>query len=101
MFLDTLQRWVADNRAALEADGVTIKLSEPSDTPNPAQSLTMTKAEREADVVVWVSGECEVAIGHVDGVTLDAEQTHHDFSSPDQLVAVLGELAAKVRSGDL
>lgn len=101
MFLDTLQRWVADNRATLKADGVTVELHKPSDTPNPAQALTMTRAERDADVVVWVSGECEAAIGNVGGITIDAEQTHHDFDSPDQLVGVLDALAARLRSGDL
>jgi hypothetical protein len=76
MFLGALERWTAEHRSELEARGVEVRLSERNATDKPAQRLTLSTQDREAELIVWVSGECETAIGRPDS-SVTPEQIHY------------------------
>jgi phage-related protein len=92
VFLETLQRWTQERRSDFEARGVEVILSTPSETDKPGQCVVLRRAATEAEVCVWISGECEAAIGSADEV----EQVHHDLQSESELVDVLNTLAARL-----
>jgi hypothetical protein len=92
MFLRTLEEWTTENRRDLEARGVEVLLSERS---KPSQWLNLRTADRELEVGVWASGECEVAVGHPEGAC-SPQQSHHDFTAPSELVELLDNLSARV-----
>jgi hypothetical protein len=87
MFLDGLQSWVAQNRPALEAVGVTVSLSDPTPWEKSGQGVLLSRPDREGQVLVWDSGECEVALGDV--ARPDPDQRHHDLTSNEELWEIL------------
>ena len=97
MFLEALQTWASEHRAKLEAAGVEVRLAEPSQTQKASQWLTQRGQTREAEIGVWVSGECEAAIGVPDG-SAAPDQMHHELTSGSELRRVLDDLAARVMS---
>jgi hypothetical protein len=87
MYLETLSGWVRRSRPDLEAAGFAIQLSERMARTKPSQGLSVSARGREAEIRVWVSGECDVMIGDV--TTGAVEVTHHDLQSDDELLTVL------------
>jgi hypothetical protein len=79
VFLEALQPWTESNREALEAAGATVKLSDPSPWDKPSRGVILSTPDREGEVWVWASGECEVIVGNV--ASGDPEQTHHNLCS--------------------
>jgi hypothetical protein len=63
--LEALQAWTAERKAGLNASGIEVALTEPSTTPKPAQWLTLRTPTAEAEIGLWISGECETAIGRL------------------------------------
>jgi hypothetical protein len=97
VFLEALQTWTSEHRAELEDAGVEVRLAEPSKTRKPSQWLTLRGRRREAEIGLWVSGECETGIGTPDGSAV-FELVHHELTSASEVRRVLQDLAAQVMS---
>ncbi len=87
VFLETLQSWTERNRGDLESAGVTVTLSEPTKWDKPSQGVTLSTPSREGEVLVWISGECEVMVGDV--ASPEVDMTHHDLTVDTELLDVL------------
>jgi hypothetical protein len=97
VYLEALHDWVERNRTQLEAAGVEVRLSEPTSSDKPSRSLVLSRGDREGDLTVWSTGECEVIVGNVGSGS--PEQVHHEFSSEAELVDVLDAFRARFRDG--
>lgn len=88
---DVLDVWLYSVKKVLEASGVIARLERsPTDRPNPSYALNLRRNDHEADLVIWDSGEAELAIGRVDG---SVRQTHFDdLRNRNDLSRVLSEL---------
>jgi len=97
MFLEALQAWTAERRTGLVASGVEVVLGDVGATPKPSQWLTLRRPGLEAEMGLWMSGECETAIGRVPPDPSDPpELNHYDLASVSELVEILDKLAASV-----
>jgi len=87
MDLDALVGWSERNRERLNAAEIAVTLSETSPRDKPSRTLSLSSPRLEADVMVWITGECDVVIGHV--ASGDTDVVHHEFASDDELFAAL------------
>lgn len=73
---DVLEVWAFSMGKAFDSFGVIARFERSStDRPNPSCSLNLRRDDREADLVVWESGEGELVVGKVNGAI---NQTHFD-----------------------
>lgn len=91
--LDFIEVWWCSVRATLESAGVTGRFERSPDTrPNPSCSLNLRRGGLEADLVVWESGEAELAVVEADG---SVSQSHFDdLRNRRDLDVILSRLAA-------
>jgi len=98
VYLEVLQSWVERNRGELEAAGVTVALSQPTQWGKPSQRVLLSTPGREGEVSVWTSSECEVIVGDV--VSGDPDHVHHNATSDSELLDLLDAFRARfVASG--
>lgn len=85
--LDFIEAWWISLSQLLEANGVIGRFERsPTDRPNPSCSLNLHRGNLEVDLLVWASGEAELATVAPDGSIL---QKHFDDVRKHR---VLGEL---------
>ena len=70
-----------------------VTLSDPTPWDKPSQGVTLATPQREGEVRVWASGECEVVVGDV--ASGDPDQVHHDLTSNEEFVALLDAFRAQ------
>jgi hypothetical protein len=90
--LDCVEVWLSSLRSIFESAGVAVIFSRSTDgRPNPSCAVNLRLGPVEADLVVWESGEAELAmIGPVGA----AEQTHFDdIRDVNKLAAVMARMA--------
>jgi len=89
--VDFVEAWWLSIRPLIEAAGVLGRFERSSmDRPNPSCSLNLRRNEIEADLLVWESGEAELAIIEHDG---SANQQHFDdIRSGTNLGAILSRI---------
>ena len=89
--LDVIYVWFTTMKAVFfEFSAVTRYEESPTDRPNPSCSMNIRLKDREADLVVWSSGEAELVIGEIGDVV---EQVHFDdLKNRDSLLSVLSRL---------
>jgi hypothetical protein len=74
--VDFMEAWWLSIRPLLEAAGVAGRFERsPVNRPNPSCTLNLRRNEFEADLLVWESGEAELATVEHDGST---NQQHFD-----------------------
>lgn len=92
---EIIETWVASLTGILEARRITVSVLISDDQrPNPSCSLNLRRAEAEADLVLWASGEAELALSP-DGEDVVLEHLE-GLSSAPALGAVLGRMLAAV-----
>lgn len=91
-----IEIWWHSVHAMLEAGGVTGRFERsPTDRLNPSCSLNLRREELEVDLLVWNSGEAELAAVETDG---SVSQQHFDeLQDPATLEAVLVKLSSLAR----
>lgn len=91
--LDFIEVWWRSIRAVLESAGVTARFERSPDTrPNPSCSLNLRRHDLEADLVVWESGEAELAVVDSDGSV--SKRHFDDLRNRQDLDVALSRLAA-------
>ena len=94
---DVLEVWFHSMQALLNVFGVIGRFDRsPPGRPNPSCCLNLRHNDLEADLLVWGSGEAELAVGKVDG---SVSQMHFDdVRNRTNLTTVLSKLAEFVVS---
>jgi hypothetical protein len=88
MFLDFLRSWCLSLESFLPTQGIELRFGATDDDRNKASGwVTILRGEREAELLVWDTGEAEYAAG---GGGADLEQRHYDLTSVVELAGVLG-----------
>lgn len=89
--LDCVEIWLRSLRVLFEGAGTTVRFDRVMDArPNPSCALNLRLDLLEADLVVWESGEAELALVAADGST---NQEHFDdLRAPQELAKVLARL---------
>lgn len=87
---------VAQRRAEWERAGITVRFFRGQETPKPAAWVVLETPPMEGELILWVSGECEMMVGNLETGVI--EQTHLDLSA-DAVGAAVDELASRVRRG--
>ena len=91
--LDFLEAWWLSTRGTLEATGVVARFERSTnDRLNPSCSMNLRRGEREVDLLVWDSGEAELAIVETDGSV--SEKHFDDIRNRQALREVLSRLAS-------
>ncbi|WP_253712000.1 hypothetical protein [Bradyrhizobium sp. WD16] len=90
--LDIMEVWWRSLHTAFEAVGVLTQFGRsPPGRLNPSCGLNLRLNSREADLLVWESGEAELAVGEINGTV---RQTHFDdLRGLVDLATVLAQLA--------
>lgn len=96
---DVLEAWLFSMRMSLGSSGVIAQFDRsPTDRPNPSCSLNLRRGDYEVDLLIWDSGEAELAVGSVDGMI---SQVHFDDvrnrSDLGELLSKLVEFSALSR----
>lgn len=96
--LDYIEVWWHSVRELVESAGVTARFERSPDTrPNPSCSLNLRRNDLEADLVVWESGEAELAVVEANG---SVSQRHFDdLRNSRDLDAALSRLTAMASVG--
>jgi hypothetical protein len=91
--LDFIEVWWRSVRTLLESAGVYARFERSTDDrPNPSCSLNLRRNDLEADLVVWESGEAELAVVEADG---SVSQRHFDdLRNREDLDVALSKLTA-------
>jgi hypothetical protein len=87
---------VSERRPEWERAGLTVQLHEGPDTRKPVSWVVLESASTEGELLIWVSGECEVAVGNKATGTYEA--THLDLED-DGIRAALDDLSKRVLGG--
>lgn len=88
--IDFLTNWCVSLQAWLPEQGISIRFGATSDDRAKASAwVTLSRGDRECELLLWDSGEAEYASG---GSSVDLVQRHHDMSSVSDLARVLGEM---------
>jgi hypothetical protein len=89
--VDVVEAWWLSVRALLEAAGVVGHFERsPLNRLNPSCVLNLRRNEMEADLMVWESGEAELATIERDGSV--NQQHFDDIRTPAQLSMILSRL---------
>ena len=73
---DILEVWLLSMKAIFDVCGIVGRFDRsPTDRPNPSCCLNLQCNDHEADLLIWESGEAELAIGRVGG---SITQIHYD-----------------------
>lgn len=95
--LDVVEVWWRSLHAAFETLGVLARFERsPLERLNPSCCLNLRFNSREADLLIWESGEAELAIVEVDGTIFQAH--FNDVRTQADLATVLSRLAEFVLS---
>ncbi len=93
--LDFVEAWWLSVQSLLEAIGVVGKFERsPNNRPNPSCVLNLRRNELEADLLVWDSGEAELAIVEAGGSI--NQQHFDDIRTPPNLSSILSNLVYSV-----
>lgn len=86
--LDSVEVWLRSSISWLEAAGVVVHFDRPdADRLNPSCVLNLRREDLEVDLIVWESGEAELALVGRDG---EVEQEHlENLADVGSLVGVL------------
>jgi hypothetical protein len=92
--LDFVEAWWLSVRALLEANGVVGRFERsPINRPNPSCVLNLRRNEMEVDLLVWESGEAELAIIEPGGSN---QQHFDDIRTTPNLSTILSNLVYSV-----
>jgi hypothetical protein len=93
--VDFVEAWWLSIRPLLEAAGVVGRFERsPINRPNPSCALNLRRHEFEADLLVWESGEAELATAERDGST--NKQHFDDIRIAPNLTMVLSRIVGSV-----
>jgi hypothetical protein len=96
MFLDFLRLWCISLEGFLPTQGIETRYGATADDRDKASAwVTISRGEREAELLVWETGEAEYAAG---GGGADLDQRHYDLGSVAELAEVLGLVLKAVGS---
>ena len=91
--VDFMETWWLSLQPLLEAAGIVGRFERsPLDRPNPSCALNLRRLEVEADLVVWDSGEAELATMERDGST--NQQHFDDIRIPPNLSVILSRVVS-------
>jgi hypothetical protein len=90
---DFLEAWWISIRPLLEVPGAVGRFERsPTDRPNPSCVLNLRRHKSEADLLVWESGEAELAMIEHDGST--SQQHFDDIRTVLDLSTILSRIVA-------
>ncbi|MBY6244014.1 hypothetical protein [Methylosinus sp. Sm6] len=93
--VDFVEAWWLSIRPLIEADGVIGRFERsPMDRPNPSCAVNLRRNEIEADLLVWESGEAELATIERDGSV--NQQHFDDIRLGTNLSAILSRVVSLV-----
>ena len=93
--VDFMEVWWLSIQPLLQAAGIVARFNRsPIDRPKPSCSLNLRRNKVEADLVVWESGEAELATIDRDGSS--NQQHFDDLRIPPELSVVLSRMVALV-----
>jgi hypothetical protein len=93
-FLDLVEAWFKSTRNLLEMAGVAATCSRSDDTRSkPSCALNLQRGHREADLVLWNTGEGELALVQSDG---SVTQEHLEIQTIDALGMLLERMVNAV-----
>ncbi len=96
-YVDFLMLWCTSLREFLEVQGIDMRSGATSDDRDkPSAWVTLSKGDREAELLVWSTGEAEYAAG---GASVELVQKHYDFANAADMSAVLARVLQAVSSG--
>jgi len=94
--IDFIEIWWRSVSGLFESRGVAGQFERsPIDRLNPSCSLNLRRGELEIDLIVWESGEAELAIVESDGSV--RQQHFDDLKEPTELESVLVKLSSLAR----
>jgi hypothetical protein len=89
--LDCVDAWWGSLQALLESTGVAGRFERSSASVlNPSCAINLQRGAREADLIVWESGEAELAVTDVDGSV--SQEHFDDLRNPKDLATVLARM---------
>ena len=89
--LDCVEVWLSSLRGVFESAGVAVIFSRSTERPNPSCAVNLRLGPVEADLVIWESGEAELAMTGPVGAP---EQKHFDdIRDVNKLAAVMARMA--------
>jgi hypothetical protein len=92
-FVEHVNRWIAQNRGALEGTD-TLSISDSAGTrPKRAVHIAVQESDRFAEIIVWDTGEAEFGFGVTGGAQSDE---HHDLIDTVELDQLLDRFLARV-----
>ena len=96
-YVDFLMLWCVSLKEFLAAHEIEMRSGATSDDRSkPSAWVTLSKGDREAELLVWSTGEAEYAAG---GASVDLVQLHYDFASPADMTGVLAQVLRAVSNG--
>lgn len=95
--IETLNNWLAESGAELEALGITAELEHaPTDRSKSAAWIDLASVTAIGRLTVWETGECEIQIAKKRSG--DVRTEHHDLQSDSDLLDILGKLVRRLDS---
>lgn len=97
---DVLEAWLISMAMSLASSGVIAQFDRsPTDHPNPSCNLNLRRDDHEVDLLIWESGEAELAVGKVEGpvsqIHFDDVRSRADLA---ELLSKLVEFIVLIRS---
>lgn len=93
-YIEYLTLWCASLTDFLADHGIELRSGATSDDRSkPSAWVTLSKGDREAELLVWSTGEAEYAAG---GANVELIQMHYDFASTADMAAVLAQVLRAV-----
>lgn len=93
--LDFVEAWWRSVQALLESVGVVGRFERSAGSVlNPSCTINLRRDALEADLVVWDSGEAELAVTGVDGAV--SQEHFDDLRNPHSMAAVLSRMVKAV-----
>jgi hypothetical protein len=98
--LESVDAWLGSLRRSLDAAGVEVRLQRsPPDRPKQSLAINLRRGKREADLVVWESGEGDLVLADLAGPA-PALEHYDDLQNPERLDAVFAAMLQTVEVGD-
>jgi len=96
-YIESLLMWAHSLQAWLGDRGIVLRYGvSPSDRLTQSCWVNIQRGDREAELLLWESGEAEFNFG---GPKVEVTQEHHEFRQVSDLGVVLGRLLGAIGDG--